>query len=308
MVARTKEESDPHPRRDGPVDPLASLAREEFEKKGEDPAAVVQEVEQREQHDCQTGEEVPDAGTDVGGVGGDRVPAVGEEALQPVAPGADVEPSGIEVERPALQPVDQLVEAADHIAGQRGGLTDDLGGDQGEHTGDQRQAAEDGDGGRRSARQPPLPQPVCHGLQQGGHQDGDGDGHQHFRQIARDPAKAVDHGGDGDQAPAPGGGDLKPPRHDGIGLWRRRQRVRLDRRFRLGRLARALSLLRPVKRWLGGTGFDRAPIDPSRIHRPRTILTRIRRLADTGRLFGLRSPGISVGIRWFSPIGRSDCR
>ena len=49
-------------------------------------AAVVEEVEQREQADREAGQEVPDAGADLGGVGGDGALAVDQELLDARCP------------------------------------------------------------------------------------------------------------------------------------------------------------------------------------------------------------------------------
>ena len=107
------------------------------------------------------------------------------------------------VQWPVLQPVHQLVEARDHIVGQRRGLGGDLDADQGEHAGDHHQAAEHGDGGRRRPRQSPDAQPVGHRGEQRGEQDRDRDRDQHLGEVARHPAEAVQHDGEDDRAPAP---------------------------------------------------------------------------------------------------------
>src|SRR6185436_5057333 len=88
----------------------AGRCGDELQQEGEDPPALVQKVKQGKQGDGEAGEEVPDLGAYLGGVGGDRPTAVLQELGDLGGPLGRVDPGRRQMQRTVAQPVDQLVE------------------------------------------------------------------------------------------------------------------------------------------------------------------------------------------------------
>ena len=193
----------------GGVGPGLSPPRHQVEQEAEDAAAVVEEVEQREQADRDPGQEVPDAGADVAGVGGDGALAVDQELLDAGAPLVQPEPALVDRQRAVHQPLLELSEPGHHLLAQLARLAGDRVDDQRQGSGDEQDPAEQGEGRGRSLRQPPPVQPVGQRLQRGGQQARDGERDDDLGQEAEDPADEVDQAGHQEDPPRPGGGDLE---------------------------------------------------------------------------------------------------